>query len=113
MRRALRAVEGGTSDLKDVHARAARLVADRATQLAPRLSGRLASSVRSTGQARVGVVRAGFASIPYAGPIHFGWRAHNIEPQPFLYDALDDRRAAVFEAYRRQVDDLIARHNLA
>ena len=21
--------------------------------------------------------------------IHFGWRRHNIKPQPFLYDALD------------------------
>jgi len=32
-------------------------------------------------------VQAGRASVPYAGPIHWGWPARNIEPQPFLTDA--------------------------
>lgn len=112
LRRALRQVEDGVSDLKTVHASTARIVEQRAEQLTPVRSGLLRSTVRSTGQASGGVIRAGYARVPYAGPIHFGWRARNIRPQPFLYDALDERRTQVFDAYRKQVDALIERHGL-
>lgn len=113
LRKALRDVSDGVSDLKQVHADAADIVAQRAAQLVPRRSGRLASSVRSTGQASQGVVRAGFARVPYAGVIHFGWPRRNISPQPFLYDALDDRTSEVIAAYEQRVNELIAKNGLA
>ena len=112
LRRALKNVEGGTADLKKVHADAATVVELQAATLVPRRSGTLAGSIRSTGQARAGVVRAGKASVPYAGVIHFGWPAHNIEPQPFLYDALDQRATEVVDLYRKRVDALIADNGL-
>lgn len=112
LRKALKAVENGTADLKEVHGDAAELVEQRAHQLVPRRSGRLDASLRSTGQAGAGVVRAGRQTVPYAGPIHFGWPGHNIEPQPFLYDAVDDRRDEVLDLYRQRVDKLIKDNGL-
>lgn len=113
LRRALKAVDGGIADLKAAHAESAEVVERRAEQLVPRVSGLLESTIRSAGQAAGGVVRAGRASVPYAGPIHFGWAARNIEPQPFLYDALDDRRREVVEVYEDRVGKLIRKHGLA
>lgn len=112
LRRALRALEGGTDDLKATHAESAKVVEQRASQLVPRRSGALAGSIRSTGQAAAGVVRSGRASVPYAGVIHFGWPRRNIGPQPFLYDALDDRRNEVLSLYASRVDGLISKHGL-
>lgn len=112
LRKALRKVEGGIADLKGVHADAAKVVEERAGQIVPRRSGRLATSIRSSGQATGGVVRAGRASVPYAGVIHFGSPKRNIKPQPFLYDALDDRGNEVVEVFEKRVKTLISRHGL-
>lgn len=112
LRKALRAAAGDLDDLKAAHAAAAAVVETRATAEVPRRSGRLASSIRSSGQAAGGVVRSGKASVPYAGPIHFGWRAHNIEPNPFLYDALDAKRAEVIETYETAIDKIKKTHDL-
>jgi hypothetical protein len=112
LRKALRQVDSGIKDLKGVHADAAKVVEQRATQIVPRRTGRLEASIRSSGQARQGVVRAGSAGLPYAGVIHFGWAGHNISPQPFLYDALDDRAGEVLDTYERGVEALIRRHGL-
>jgi hypothetical protein len=112
LRKALRSVDGGTADLKAVHAEAAQIVERRAAQIVPKRSGDLGGTVRSSGTTTAGVVRAGFARVPYAGPIHFGWARRNISPQPFLYDALDKRRAEVIEAYETQVAGLIKKHGL-
>lgn len=112
LRRALRGVADGVADLKAVHADAAEIVASRATQLVPRRSGALSASIRSTGQAATGVVRAGRAAVPYAGRIHFGDPSHNIKPQPFLYSALDDRRDEVIDLYEKRIGSLIKKHGL-
>jgi hypothetical protein len=112
LQRALRQVEGGMADLKVAHAEAAKIVERQAEAIAPRRSGRLAASVRSSGQARQGIVRAGKAAVPYAGVIHFGWAARNIAPQPYLYDALDARRAEVIATYNGHVNKLIKKNDL-
>ena len=82
-------------------------VTSTAKQLAPRLTGRLGASVRPGATNRTGIVRAGSKRVPWAGPQHFGWAARNIEPQPFLYDALDDRRDEVVTRYREAVNDAV------
>lgn len=112
LRKALRDVEDGTNDLKAVHADAAGIVERRAHSLVPRRTGLLDRTIRSSGQASAGVVRAGRASAPYAGPIHFGWRERGIRPQLFLYDALDDRANEVVDRYESAVGDLIDKHGL-
>lgn len=112
LRKALKQVEGGISDLKGVNLAAAEVVATEARGLVPRRTGRLESTIRAAGQAAAGVVRSGTAAVRYAGPIHFGWPKHNIAPQPFLYDALDARHDEVIEMYEERVQDLIRLHGL-
>ena len=113
LRRAFREVGDDMSDLKELHKRLADDVADSAKRKVPVRSGRLERSVRGSGTKTAARVDAGNnrksgpSSVPYAGPIHFGWGARGIRPQPFLYDALDDRREAVVRAYNDQVREII------
>lgn len=112
LRRALRKFDDGLRDLRKVNEDAAEVVAERARSNAPRRSGRLASSIRAKATNTTGLVEAG-VGLAYGGVIHFGWPAHNISPQPFLYDALDERTQQVVEVYEQRVDDLITKYGLA
>ena len=113
-RRALRNMGDDLDDLKAAHAAAADIVVERAMEIVPVVTGTLRSTLRGSGTKTRGVARAGFARVPYAGPIHFGWptrpdagkgwRGGPIRPQPFLYDAMDDRRGEVLDDFQRRVD---------
>lgn len=101
-------------DMKDTHRKAGEIVATVARGIAPVRTGRLASTIISAPTQRQGRVRVGRGqSIPYAGPIHFGWPARRIAPQPFIYDALDQRADEVRRVYENRIGELITRHNLA
>jgi hypothetical protein len=76
---------------------------------APRRSGALAGSVRGSGTKSGAIVRAGGARLPYAGPIHYGWRARNITPQPFLTDAAHNTEPAWVGTYNHAVDQILAK----
>ena len=103
------------SDLRNLHKRLADDVADTAKTKTPVRSGRLQRSVRGSGTKTAARVRAGNnrksgpTSVPYAGPIHFGWGARGIRPQPFMYEALDDRRQEVIQAYNDEVAAMVRR----
>ena len=103
LRRELRRMGDDLEDLKALNLDVATLVSDRAKDLVPRRTGNLADTIRPAGTKTAGRVRAGFKRVPYAGPVHFGWSARRIQPQPFLYDALDQRRGEVFDAYFKGV----------
>jgi phage gpG-like protein len=85
LRGAMRKAGLDMGEMKAVHARVGLLVAQSTTP--PRRSGRLAASIRSTGQAGAAVVRAGGAKVPYAGVIEYGWPSRNISAQPYLRTA--------------------------
>lgn len=87
LRRELRKLGDDLGDLKDANAAVSRIVAAEAARRAPKRSGRLAAGVRGSRAVSRAVVRAGGAAVPYAGPIHWGWPAHNIDAQPFAADA--------------------------
>lgn len=100
-------------DMKETHRRAGEIVAAAAKPLAPVRSGALSATITSSPTQYQGRVRIGRgASVPYAGPIHFGWPARRIRPQSFIYEALDGRREEVLQNYERRVSDLIERHQL-
>ena len=103
LRRELRRMGDDLEDLKARNLDVATLVSDRAKDLVPRRTGNLADTIRPAGTKTAGRVRAGFKRVPYAGVIHFGHPARGIQPQPFLYDALDQRRGEVFDAYFKGV----------
>lgn len=86
-------------ELKAANREIAEDVASTGRTLVPRLRGTLGGSIRPGANQRTGLVRAGSKRVPWAGPIHFGWRARNISPDPFLYDALDERRDEVEARY--------------
>ena len=109
LRRAFDRMEDRAGDLRELHKDAASIVEREAESIVPVLTGRLRDSIRTTAGKTSAAVLAGKRLIPYAGPIHFGWREHNIEPQPFLYDALDDRRDDIIARYADGVGDMVRR----
>lgn len=112
--RALRKLGDATkTEMKETHREAGNIVARAAKPLAPVRTGRLASTIVSAPTQRQGRVRVGRGqSIPYAGPIHFGWPARRIAPQPFIYEALDNRARDVHKVYERRINELVKEHNL-
>lgn len=92
LQRQLKAAGLDLQDLKDAHARVLEVVLSDAERRVPRRTGRLAASVRGSATANYSVVRAGRAAVPYAAPIHWGWRKHNIQQQPFMLDAIEGNR---------------------
>ena len=96
-------------DFKTINKLIAENVAGDARSRAPRDSGTLAGDIRGGGTKTRAYVSVGRKKIPYAGPIHFGWPARNIQAQPFLYEAIDSRADDVREVYAKRVDELAMR----
>ena len=97
------------ADIKETHRDAAERVASSARPNVPRRTGKLQASLRVGVTVKSGVVRIGKKAVPYAGPIHFGWPARRIKPQPFLYDALDARRAELTRLYSDRLVELVGK----
>lgn len=99
-------------EMKPAHLKSAEIVVMGAKRYVPYRTGKLADSIRAMARQTAGVVRAGSASVPYAGPIHFGWPARFIKPQPFIYDALDERRDEIVNIYAERMGQLINKYDL-
>lgn len=74
-------------DLKDAFSDIADQGARVAAQNVRSRTGRLAGDIRGNRARSKAVVTAGRVSVPYAGPINYGWAAHNIDPQGFMQKA--------------------------
>lgn len=74
-------------DLKDAFSDIAQQGATLAASYAPRRSGALAGDIRGNRAKSKAVITAGRVSVPYAGPINYGWSAHGIAPSLFLQKA--------------------------
>ena len=115
LRRKLRQVGDDMTDLKELHKRLADDVAGTAKTKVPVRSGRLQRSIRGSGTKTAARVRAGNnrqsgpTAVPYAPIVHFGWATRGIKPQPFLYEALDDRRQEVVDRYNAEVRRIVRR----
>ena len=107
LRRTLKAAGVSLQDLKEAHAAVAAVVVRNAMPDAPRRTGALALSTRGSGQAGAAVVRAGRASVPYAGPIHWGWPKRHIKAQPWLYEAAQDSQDQWTGLYLRALQHII------
>ncbi len=93
--------------VKEINRRVVEPVVKVAQRRAPVRSSLLRSSIRPSSTQKVGSVSAGKASIPYAGVIHYGWPAHNIQGDPFLTDALDSTENQVYDEYERLIGQFI------
>lgn len=85
--RALLEIGLEVDDLKEPFADIADRGARLASGFAPKRSGRLAGDVRGNRARSKAVITAGRTSVPYAGPINYGWAAHNITPNGFMQKA--------------------------
>lgn len=107
MRRELRRAEVDMSDLSKPYREAAATVKTAAVPAAPKRSGRLARTVRSSGTRTAGIIRAGSNSVPYAGAIHWGWPARRIEAQPWLSEAAQRTEPAWLPRFIDHMNDVL------
>lgn len=106
--RALNAAGLDLGDLKAALKQAAEIVEQTSAGKAPRGdTDRLVNSLRSSATKKAGVVRAGRKTVPYAGPIHWGWPKHNIKPQTFIADAARNTEPQWVQVFEREVDNII------
>lgn len=110
--RALSQAGADAEDMRDAMFRLGGIVVQAARPRAPFETGRLSSTIRAGRGKTKAVVRAGGARTPYAGVIHYGWPARNIEPQPFLVDALNATRGRIFDALDDELSALLKKSNL-
>jgi len=119
---AMRLIGVPDQTLKDVSRSSAEIVAVEARSLVPVRTGALRDSIRVGALKSGAVIRAGGIRIPYANPIHWGWKYDrenfidkNIWPQPFLVRALGLKRETViknyFDGLKKATEDEIARQN--
>lgn len=101
-------------ELRGAHKKAADRAAEAARDEAPRVTGRLAASIGARASQRSASLKAGTGKrVPYAGPIHFGHRRRNIEPNEFLYRGIDRKQRQITEAYERELAHIIKKAGLS
>jgi hypothetical protein len=108
LRRALNDAGIGLADLKEAHRQAAAIVEAAAKSRAPVRSGALQRSLRSSGTNTAGIVRAGSGKVPYANPIHWGWPARHIRPNPFVAEAAGQSEHRWLTVYIAAVEAAVA-----
>jgi hypothetical protein len=100
------------ADLKAAFGGIAEEARSLAAGFAPRRSGRLAASLRSSTAKNYATVTAGGASAPYAGPINYGWPKRNITGSGFMQKADASIRPRVLGDLVRAVDRLLREKDL-
>jgi hypothetical protein len=104
--RAMRAAGKDITDLKEANRQTGAIIASAAAARAPRRSGKLASRIKAAKQQnRVRIMVP--ASVPYAGPIHYGWPKRNIAAHTFLIDAAEATESEWVEFYQAAVQDVL------
>lgn len=105
--RALRKAGADMSNMKPVYKHAADITKTAVDKYVPRRTGKLARSVRATGQKRKGVVRAGGRSVKYAGVINYGWSKRHIKPAYYMQYGLQDVHVKVRNVVTDGLQDIL------
>ena len=87
-------------------------LAQKASTMAPRLTGALASSVQGNPSAQKAQISAGSAAVPYAGAIEYGWAKRNIQPQPYLTPAVNKNMGYIIEKYNDEIKKSVKKYDL-
>jgi len=87
-------------------------LAQKASALAPRLTGALASSVVGNPSAEKAQILAGSAAVPYAGVIEYGWPAKNKQARPYLTPAVNNNMGYIIEKYNDSIKKAIQKYDL-
>lgn len=100
-------------DLKEAFGKISTQVVAEAGRIVPSRSGRLAASIRPAKAKNKAVVRAGSASVPYAGVINYGWPNRSIAATEFLTGPANDDEAEYAKQIDQNLQDLIRRYGLS
>jgi len=87
-------------------------LAQKASAMAPRLTGALASSVVGNPSEEKAQILAGSEAVPYAGVIEYGWPNKNIQAKPYLRPAVNDNMNYIIAKYEDSIKENIKRYNL-
>jgi hypothetical protein len=87
-------------------------LSQKASAMAPRLTGALASSVQGNPSAEKAQILAGSAAVPYAGVIEYGWPAKNKEARPYLNPAVNNNMGYIIEKYNDSIQKAIQKYDL-
>ena len=112
LRRDMRRFAENLDELKETHAAAARIAEKEAERRAPRgATGRLRASIRSSGQAKTGVIRAGRGTaVDYAVYVHYGTK--HTKPNRFVDEAVEAKQSQIVAEYDKGIEQLIRRYDL-
>jgi phage gpG-like protein len=89
------------ADMSSVGGSAGEVVRARAASNAPKVTGRLAGSVRASATSSEVVVAS---TLVYAGRVQYGMPSVSQPAQPFMSDALRETERAVVDLYARRCD---------
>lgn len=95
------------ADMKAANGRVGQIVVRASTPITPVRSGRLAGSIRPSRQQAAVTIRAGGASIPYAGVQHWGWPRHHIRASLFLTTGAENSEPVWVETYFAELNKII------
>ena len=87
-------------------------LSQKASAMAPKLTGELASSVVGNPSAEKAQILAGSAAVPYAGVQEYGWPERNIRPQPYLNPAVKNNMGYIIEKYNDSIQSAIKKYDL-
>jgi hypothetical protein len=87
-------------------------LSQKASAMAPKLTGALASSVLGNPSAEKAQILAGSAAVPYAGVQEYGWPEKNIQAQPYLRPAVYDNMGYIIEKYNDSIKENIKKYDL-
>lgn len=110
--RALLEIGFEVDDLKGAFSSIADEGARQAASFAPKRTRTLAGDVRGNRAKSKAVVTAGRASVPYAGPINYGWARHGIEPSGFMQKADQAMQPFALKRLEEEINKQIARRGL-
>lgn len=94
-------------DLKGAFGAIASEGAKIASAAAPRKTGRLAGNVRGNRARSKATVTAGGASVPYAGPINYGWPKRGISAAGFMQKADQEMRPRAVQLLEDEINHAI------
>ena len=109
--RALQQMGVEVEDLKAAFSKIADRAAQVASDAAPKKSGRLAADIRGNRAKSKAVVTAGRASVPYAGPINYGWPSRNIAPAGFMQTADEQMQPVALQMLEDEINTQIKEKN--
>lgn len=115
LRETVRALERfgvSVSDLREAFSAISREVVVESTGIVPVLDGDLQASIRIANTKNKAVVRAGYANVPHAGVINYGWAAHGIEATEFLTGPANNNPGEKARRIDANLQALIYRYNL-